>query len=371
MGQTALYNNGNIRIHQEGNLGFHTNLINESPFDTNLGLAGFYSTNNITISGTIVPLFYDMEIATENGLQLELGVDNANNINFILGDIITPKSDNTVYFNFLDASFYTGVTDLAKVNCYAAITNKSDFLFPVGDATFLRPLELSSESSNSFAKCAYFFENPNSSNSLNQSFDTTELGRELELVSAAEFWQLEGTVPSTITINWNERSNLSNLTDDATQIVPVGWSKISQRWLSLGTSSVVGSVTDGFVTSETFIPDDYDIIGFGVSKISFENLEKEILTLDNFIVSANGDGINDSFYVEELEQSPNNMVRVYDRYGLKVFEKANYINEFVGTSNINNFVISREDGLPEGVYFFTIDMLDLDLSYQGFLYLAR
>jgi len=123
MGQTALFNNGNIRIHEGGNLGFHTNLINTSPFDTNLGTAGFYSTNNITISGAVVPLFYDMEIATENGLQLELGVDNANNTNFILGDIITQKSDNTVYFNFLADSFYNGVTDLAKVNGYAAITN--------------------------------------------------------------------------------------------------------------------------------------------------------------------------------------------------------------------------------------------------------
>ncbi len=371
MGQTALFNNGNIHIHEGGNLGFHTNLINDAPFDTNLGLAGFYGNNNLTVTGTTAPLFYDMEIATENGLQLELGVDNANNANFILGDIITPKSDNTVYFNFLADSFYNGVTDLAKVNGYAAITNKSNFLFPVGDETFLRPLELSSESSNSFAKCAYFYENPNSSNSLNKSFDTNELDRELELVSAVEFWQLEGTVPATITINWNERSNLSILTDDATQIVPVGWSKVSQRWLSLGAASVVGSVTEGFVVSETFIPNDYEIIGFGVSNILLETLEKEVLSLENYFVSPNGDGINDSFYIPELEQSTNNFVQIYDRYGLKVFEQTNYTDEFTGFSNVNNFVISKDDGLPVGVYFYTVDMVDLDLNYQGFLYLAR
>ncbi|NNK21656.1 MAG: gliding motility-associated C-terminal domain-containing protein, partial [Flavobacteriaceae bacterium] len=42
--QTALYNSGNLRIHQEGQLGFHTDLVNDGPFDENVGLTGFYGT---------------------------------------------------------------------------------------------------------------------------------------------------------------------------------------------------------------------------------------------------------------------------------------------------------------------------------------
>ena len=53
--QTALYNNGNLRIHNGGTIGFHTNLINESPMDNNLGLAGFYGTQLLTISGNVTP----------------------------------------------------------------------------------------------------------------------------------------------------------------------------------------------------------------------------------------------------------------------------------------------------------------------------
>ncbi|MEP1340653.1 MAG: hypothetical protein ABJK46_01840, partial [Ekhidna sp.] len=90
--QSALYNNGNLRIHNGGSIGFHTNFINESPMDNNLGLAGFYGSERITVSGTVTPQFYDMELALENDMQLDLGVDNISNTNFIFGNILTNLS---------------------------------------------------------------------------------------------------------------------------------------------------------------------------------------------------------------------------------------------------------------------------------------
>jgi len=370
--QTALYNNGNLRIHENGNLGFHTNLINEAPFDNNLGLAGFYSPTALTVSGTVVPLFYDVEIMAEDGLRLALGVDTANNTTFILGDIVTPRNQQDVFYNFLDTNgFYVGEGDATKVDGYAAISNRQNFVFPVGDESFLRLLSLSSESTNLFAKCAYFFEDPNNPVSLNGTFNTENLDRDLERVSILEFWRLESTVISTVNLSWNTRSNMSALTEDSTTIVLAGWSKVGNRWENLKANAVVGNLDQGFITSEPFVPSNYEIITLGVSKIPFEPLEREVVSLDNYYVSPNGDGINDTFFVPELADSPNNIVRIYDRYGLQVFEQANYTEEFVGTSNIDNLVIDRNQGLPAGVYFYTIFMEDLDLSYQGFLYLAR
>ena len=368
--QTALYNNGNLRIHDGGTLGFHTDLINDAPFDENLGLVGFYG-ENVSVFGTVVPLFYDVEVAVENDLILTLGLDTGNNTNFIFGDVFTPKANPAVYYNFLSDAFYNGEGNLRKINGYAAITNKQDFMFPVGSNEALRPLTLNSESDNLFAKCAYFFQNPGSQSVIPGDFNIEALDVDIAAVSNMEFWRLEGSIPSTISISWNRDSNMANLTDDPTTIIPVGWSKISQRWINLEATFVTGDLEQGFTTSATFVPNDYEIITLGVSQIPFEPLEKEVLTLDNFFVSPNGDGINERFFVEELAESPNNMVRIYDRFGLKVFEQANYVDEFDGFSNIDNFVISREDGLPVGVYFYTIDMLDLDLKYQGFLYLAR
>jgi len=370
-GQTALFNNGNLRIHEEGAMGFHTNLINDSPFDNNLGLAGFYSSSNLSVLGSIVPQFYDIEIAVESGLLLELGVDNSNNTSFILGDISTPRNQEDINFNFLQNGFYNDEGNLTKVNGYAAITNKQNFTFPVGDTEFLRPLVLSSETENPFSKCAYFLENPSTPNSIAGSFNTDELALDLAFVSELEFWRLEGSVASTVSLSWNTRSNISALTDEATKVVVAGWSKAGNRWENLGANPVVGTLEEGFVTSDSFVPNDYEIITLGISKIPFEPLSMEVLSLDNYFVSVNGDGINDSFFIPELADSPNNLVQIYDRYGLKVFEKANYLDEFTGIANVGDFIFNKEDGLPVGVYFYTVYMVDLDLNYQGFLYLAR
>ncbi|TLP80975.1 gliding motility-associated C-terminal domain-containing protein [Maribacter sp. ACAM166] len=369
--QTALYNNGNVRIHEGGNLGFHTNLINVSPFDSNLGLVGFYGPQPLTVSGTLTPQFYDVEIALDNDLQLAVGVDNSNNTNFILGSIRTPLTQPEIFYTFLNNSFYTGETDVSKVEGYAAITNQQNFGFPVGDSELMRPLILNSESTNLFAKSAYFFEDANTPASLPGSFNTFAVALDVDVVSAIEFWRLEGNIPSTVTLSWNSRSEMVSLTDDADKIIPVGWSKLSQRWINLSGSIPVGNLTEGFVSTEQFNPDDYEIITLGVSRLPYEPLSREVLSLDNYIVSVNDDGVNDSFFIPELEDLGTNLVQIYDRYGLKVFEMANYIDEFAGFSNLNNVPFSSEKGLPIGVYFYTIYISEGDLNYQGFLYLAR
>ena len=369
--QSALYNNGNLRIHNGGSIGFHTNFINESPMDNNLGLAGFYGSERITVSGTVTPQFYDMELALENDMQLDLGVDNISNTNFIFGNVLTNLSQPNIFYNFVDNSFYNGENDFSKIEGYAAITNQQEFGFPIGDNEYLRPLILISESVNLFAKSAYFYEDANNPVSLANTYNTATKAFDVELVSTAEFWQLEGTVPSTVSLSWNLRSNLSRLTNDVSLIIPVGWSKAQQQWVNLSRSAPVGTITEGFITTRSILPDEFEIITFGTSKEPYEPLAKDVLFIDNFFVSVNGDGVNDTFYIEELEEFNSNFVQIYDRYGLKVFEKTNYTNEFVGFSNLDNVPFGAEEGLPTGVYFYTIHIPDEDLNYQGFLYLTR
>lgn len=369
--QSALYNNGNLRIHNGGSIGFHTNFINESPMDNNLGLAGFYGSERITVSGTVTPQFYDMELALENDMQLDLGVDNISNTNFIFGNILTNLSQPNIFYNFVDNSFYNGENDFSKIEGYAAITNQQEFGFPIGDNEYLRPLILISESVNLFAKSAYFYEDANNPVSLANTYNTATKAFDVELVSTAEFWQLECTVPSTVSLSWNLRSNLSRLTNDVSLIIPVGWSKAQQQWVNLSRSAPVGTITEGFITTRSILPDEFEIITFGTSKEPYEPLAKDVLFIDNFFVSVNGDGVNDTFYIEELEEFNSNFVQIYDRYGLKVFEKTNYTNEFVGFSNLDNVPFGAEEGLPTGVYFYTIHIPDEDLNYQGFLYLTR
>ena len=236
----------------------------------------------------------------------------------------------------------------------------------MGDAEQLRPLTLISESTNLEARCAYFFENPNAPLSFNATFSTDRLPTRIGAVSTTEFWRVEGLVPSTITISWSERSAIGTLTDDINTLIVMGWSKTGNQWISLGNTDLAGDLLSGFITSETFNPNDFEILSFGTL-----NTPTEILTLDNYYLSPNGDGLNDVLIIPELELSPNNSVRIFDRFGLKVFEQKNYTNEFNGTADNSSISISREKGLPSGVYFYLVSLDDLQLNYQGFLYLAR
>lgn len=363
--QPALYNAGNLRIHDQGQLGFHTDLINNGIFDDNLGLAGFYSATTLEISGALTPVFFDVEIAADGGVILNTSVSVRNNTNFISGDFRTNKAQPQLFYNFLQDAFYVGDSDVSKVDGYATFTDQQGFTFPVGDAQFLRPLILNSQGINAFVKCAYFFEDPNFPSAFSP-FNTQIKPRSIEAVSTFEFWRLEGSVTSNATLSWNARSNLSLIAEEVGNILVMGWSKSARQWLSLGNTAIGGDLSAGFVTSGPFVPDDFEIITFGSLAIA-----EEILTLDNYYISPNGDGINDFLQIPELDQSPNNSLEIYDRRGLKVFQMINYQNEFTGISNVDNFVIKREIGLPEGLYYYIISMDDLGLNFQGFLFLER
>ena len=364
--QTGLYNSGNIRIHNQGQLGFHTNLINDAVFDENMGLVGFYGNATLNVSGAFAPTFFDTEIANGTRVFLETGINNLNNTNFIIGDFSTPRDQSSAYYNLLQNAFYVGESDMSKVNGYAAITQQQNFTFPVGDNQQLRPLILNSQGENTLAKCAYFFEDPGSPSSLDTSFDTGLKARDLGLISTTEFWRLESSIPSTISISWNERSDIDALTNDVNNIMVVGWSKAARQWVRLGSTVAAGDLSTGFVSSESFVPNDYDAITFGTMDVT-----AEFLSLDNFLVSANDDGINDVLVIPELEQSPNNRLIIYNRFGQKVFDQKNYTDQFRGFSNVDNFVIDQQQGLPADVYFYIVSLEDLGLDFQGFLYLTR
>ncbi|PKA99305.1 gliding motility-associated-like protein [Flavobacteriaceae bacterium MAR_2009_75] len=363
--QTALYNTGNLRIHNGGQIGFHTDLINNGSFDENQGLVGFYGTDFRNISGSLPPTFFDVEFMTQNGTFLDTPANVANNANFISGNVLTPRNQNATTLNFLDLGFSFGENDISKVDGYASMTNQQSFNFPVGDFGQLRQLILNSEGVNDLAKTAYFFEDPNSPSTFN-SFNTNTKANGLGDISTTEFWRLEGAVPSSVQLSWNERSDIASLSRVVEEIVIVGWSKTTNQWEMLGGPASVGDLINGVAISGSFIPDDYEVLTFGAF-----GEPRDFLDLENYFVSPNGDGINDFLVIPELALSPNNHLMIFDRNGSKVFELSDYTNEFNGFSNQNNFVLGRDNGLPSGVYFYIVSLDDLSLEFQGFLYLAN
>ncbi len=72
------------------------------------------------------------------------------------------------------------------------------------------------------------------------------------------------------------------------------------------------------------------------------------------VMSVNNDGINDVFIIKNLQYHPNTSVTIYDRWGRKVYENANYQNDW------------RADGLSDGTFFYVIDVPD-DKKYNSFI----
>jgi gliding motility-associated-like protein len=363
--QTALHHAGSMQIH-DAKIGFHTNFINNAPFDQNLGLVGFYGSNFLNIKGSVSPVFYNFEIRAVNGVTLNVSTIASNIVKFTDGDIVTQKSLRDIYFALLGDAMYNEESDFSKVDGYALISNQQTYSFPVGDGTQLRPLIINSNSVNLTAKGAYFLEDPNAPFSFSQIFDTNETARQLDGVNTREFWRLESSVPSTVTLSWNPRSDIVALTEKTENLLVVGWSKLNKKWEILGNTAVSGDALDGTISSETFIPDDYEIITIGSLLVPQDRIK-----IDNFYFSPNGDGINDVLIIEELELSPNNLIKIYNRNKLLVFQKENYTNEFAGFSNVDNLVVKRSMGLPEGMYFYVVNLFDLGFEFQGFIYLSR
>ena len=368
IGQDAVHIYGNIQIHDAAMVGFHMDVINDGTFDQNLGLVGFYNDNNpLTISGAFSPVFYDTEVEINGGLYLETTVGIENNFNFIHGNVYTPRDRSNVYLNFSGDSFYVGDGNNTKIDGYGAIKNKDTFTFPVGADDHIRPLTITSETVNALAKCAYFFVNPNNLSSFNENFDTGVKDFNVAAVSNKEFWRLEGDAPSTVTISWDDRSNINILGEYISDLIVVGWSKSEKKWMNLGNTALNGEFSFGSISSETFIPNDYEILTLGGALDLNETLTT--VELGNYFLTPNADGTNDYLVIDGVEESPNNLLQVFNRYGVLVYYKENYRNEFEGISN-RNMLVKGDIGLPSGVYFYIITLNALKIKHQGYLYLS-
>lgn len=67
-------------------------------------------------------------------------------------------------------------------------------------------------------------------------------------------------------------------------------------------------------------------------------------------MSPNGDGKNDVFIIQGLENYPNNRLSIINRWGDLVFEAAPYNNDWGGNANVG--IVITENVCPDGSYFY-------------------
>ncbi len=99
------------------------------------------------------------------------------------------------------------------------------------------------------------------------------------------------------------------------------------------------------------------------------------IEITNELMTPDGDGINDVFRIRYIESYPNNTVKIFNRWGVIVFETTAYDNNsnaFAGLSD-GRATVQKGDGLPPGVYFYIINYNDngVTKSKSGYLYLNQ
>ena len=86
--------------------------------------------------------------------------------------------------------------------------------------------------------------------------------------------------------------------------------------------------------------------------------------------SPDNDGINDFWFIKGLSKFPNNRVIIYSRWEMKVFDQGPYLNDWNGEQKAGNN-LGSDANLPEGTYFYILDLGDGQPARKGFIYLRR
>ncbi|MBN2663399.1 MAG: gliding motility-associated C-terminal domain-containing protein [Bacteroidales bacterium] len=99
-------------------------------------------------------------------------------------------------------------------------------------------------------------------------------------------------------------------------------------------------------------------------------VQAEVDIPDGF--SPNQNGINDYFVIDGIDAYPLNIVKIFNRWGTLVFEMPNYDNNInVWDGKSNKGIKIGGDYLPEGTYFYVVDLGNNLTPIKGTLYLKR
>lgn len=84
----------------------------------------------------------------------------------------------------------------------------------------------------------------------------------------------------------------------------------------------------------------------------------------NNVITPNGDGHNDTWVIKNIDQYPNNSVKVMDKTGNIIYSARGYHNDWDGTY--------QNGPLPQGTYYYVVDFGEgADMVFTGFITIIR
>jgi gliding motility-associated-like protein len=304
----------------------------------------FVGDDNQEIGGANTLVFYNV-LFNNSGSTLSGTVQIDNDADFTKGIVNNRDFGGTLLFNEL--SDHLNISNESFVDGTVLRTGSLDFTMPVGMQNIYRPIFLEGLSATNSFSSTYFLENSN----IEYSHDLkTSL---IEFIDTNEYWELERTEGNDfaiIELTRNLATTSSEIMDaDLEDIHIARWDADRNFWVDEGGVANARNNSIKTITS---------ISGYGIYALatifSDRVLPGNVVVYNN--LTPNGDGINDEFIIAGIEEHPDNVVRVFNRFGVTVAEIKAYNNKekvFTGYANTGTTLNSSEV-LPSGTYYYVL-----------------
>ena len=227
-------------------------------------------------------------------------------------------------------------------------TTQGDFTFPIGTEAEYLPVTLKNiRATDSVGVKA--FNSP-----LNASISS-----ELDAFSETRYWEVMGG--SSFEAQSIGLPLLNETFIESEDEAVIAFTTIDDQILNvLGIPKIVGSLESGTINSPGNILAGYYVLGD-------QSMIGPPITVINVVTSLQ-DGKHDFLRIDNIEFYENNLVEIFDRQGVKVFEMTRYNNSdrvFRGSANVG----SRGD-LQTGNYYYTVKLTNSKRE-SGFVYIKN
>lgn len=272
-----------------------------------------------------------------------------------LQGVVYSVSETPAELTFMENNHGIGAHSGSHVQASVKSIKTESFVFPVGDQGVYQPLRITSGNSDDLSVA--FKMSP---------FIDLSSSLELQQISNRFYWKVAGTKEAAVTLSWNRFSDLSTLTEELGALVMVGytgtqWEIIPAQLEPFGLeTNEPTTLNQGAISSIDRVDfSRYEALSLGSVLLNTELVISEGIT-------PNGDGINDTWFIENIERYPEVKIWVFNRWGSEVFQAdGNYNNTWDATYKNNT------QRLPSGPYYYRIDQdnngtIDLD----GWIYIT-
>ena len=175
----------------------------------------------------------------------------------------------------------------------------------------------------------------------------------------------------TVVVNVNDRPDISIFTDDdliltggSAQLIASGaGAGGTYDWeppFGLNDPTIANPIVSG-IQGTTYIVTGTDVNGCADTAMISINVATTIIFPDG--ITPNGDGLNETWVIQLIQEFPDAVVQIFNRWGQKVFESVGYQDEWDGTMNGKK--------LPVGTYYYVIDLGPDQEKYTGPITLMR